>query len=86
MADSRQKQDPRNQSDEVAVHDESHGHSTAAWAAVGIIMLGALIMSVAVVIASVPGFVVGVVVVVLGAVAGKVLSAMGFGASGKPGH
>jgi len=31
-------------------------------------------------------FVVGAVIVVLGAVAGKVLSAMGFGVSGKPSH
>ncbi len=65
---------------------ESHGHSTAAWTAVGIIMLGALVMSIAVVIASVWLFVVGAVVAVLGAISGKVLSAMGFGASGRPGH
>ena len=86
MADSRQTQDPRDRPDEVAEHDDSHGASTAAWTAVGIIMLGALIMSIAVVIGSVAVFVAGVVVVVLGGVAGKVLSAMGFGASGKPGH
>jgi hypothetical protein len=53
---------------------------------VGIIMLGALVMSIAVVIASVWLFVVGAVVAVLGAISGKVLSAMGFGASGRPGH
>jgi hypothetical protein len=43
-------------------------------------------MSIAVVTATVWLFVVGAVIVVLGGVSGKVLSAMGFGASGRPGH
>jgi hypothetical protein len=71
---------------QVESDHESHGHSTASWTAVGIIMLGALVMSIAVVIATVWLFVVGAVIVVLGGVSGKVLSAMGFGASGRPGH
>jgi len=71
---------------EVAVPHESHGNSVAAWTAVSIIALGFLLGTVAVV-ARIPAFyVVGAVVVVLGAIAGKVLSAMGFGASGRPGH
>lgn len=56
-----------------------HGHSIAAWTAVGVILLGALVMSVAVVLGSVWLFVAGAVVVVVGGVLGKVLSAMGFG-------
>jgi sterol desaturase/sphingolipid hydroxylase (fatty acid hydroxylase superfamily) len=71
---------------QVAAQHGAHGQSVASWTAVGVIMLGALIMAVSVVAESVWLFVVGVVVVVLGAVAGKVLSAMGFGVSGKPSH
>ena len=66
-------------------HD-THGQSTASWTAVGVCIVGALVMCIAVVIASVWLFVVGAVVAVLGGISGKVLSAMGFGASGRPGH
>ena len=66
-------------------HD-NHGQSVAAWTAVGIIMVGALVMAIAVVIASKWLFVVGAVVAVLGGLTGKVLAAMGFGKSGRPGH
>jgi Flp pilus assembly protein TadB len=66
-------------------HD-THGQSTAAWTAVGLCLLAALIMCIAVVIASVWIFVVGAVLAVIGGISGKVLSAMGFGASGRPGH
>lgn len=65
-------------------HDH-HGQSVASWTAVGIILVGCLLMSIAVAIAQTWLFVVGAVVVVAGCVAGKVLSAMGFGVSGKPG-
>ncbi len=66
-------------------HD-THGQSTAAWTAVTVAIAGALVMSIAVVIASVWLFVVGAVLAVVGGISGKVLSAMGFGASGRPGH
>jgi hypothetical protein len=69
---------------QVAAQHGAHGQSVASWTAVGTIMFGALIMAIAVVISTVWLFVVGAVVVVLGAIAGKVLSAMGFGVSGKP--
>lgn len=62
-------------------HHEDHGHSIAAWTAVGVILLGSLVMAFAVVLGVVWLFVVGAVVVVVGAVLGKVLSAMGFGAN-----
>jgi hypothetical protein len=71
---------------QVAAQHDAHGQSVASWTTVGVIMLGALIMSIAVVVTNVWVFVLGAVVVVLGAVAGKVLSAMGFGVSGKPSH
>jgi hypothetical protein len=66
-------------------HD-NHGQSVAAWTAVGIVMFGALVMAIAVVIASKWLFVVGAVIAVLGGISGKVLAAMGFGKSGRPGH
>jgi hypothetical protein len=71
---------------QVEAQHGAHGQSVASWTAVGLIMLGSLIMAIAVVITTVWLFVVGAVVVVAGAVAGKILSAMGFGVSGKPGH
>lgn len=61
-------------------HAEDHGHSLAAWTGVGVVMLGSLVMSLAVVFPSVLFFVVGAVVVVLGGVAGKVMSMAGYGA------
>lgn len=66
----------------LQVDKYGHGHSTAAWTAVLIILVGALLMSVAVVIAEVWLFVVGGVVCALGALSGKVLSGMGFGSTG----
>jgi uncharacterized membrane protein len=72
--------------EQVAAQHGAHGQSVASWTAVGLIMLGALIMAIAVVVTTVWLFVVGIVVVIAGAVAGKVLSMMGFGVSGKPGH
>lgn len=66
----------------MADHEENHGHSTAAWTAVGIILLGALIGSVA---ALIPSLLVGgiaAVVIIAGAVTGKLMSMAGMGSSG----
>ncbi len=82
----RQTQEPKRQDAAVPPDHDSHGQSIASWTAVGIVMFAALVTSIAVVAAQVWLFVVGAVLVVVGAVAGKVLSAMGFGVSGKPGH
>ena len=60
---------------------EDHGHSIAAWAAVGIILVGSAVASLAVVLPSTVLFVVGLVICVIGAVAGKVLSLAGYGAT-----
>jgi hypothetical protein len=88
MAETRQTQ-PRQQTTgpapRVEPDHDHHGQSVASWTAVGIILVGCLLMSIAVAIAQTWLFVVGAVVVVVGCVAGKVLSAMGFGVSGKPG-
>lgn len=80
MTDSRQQQTG------AAAHHDHHGQSVAAWTCVITIMVGSLIMAIAVLIKSVPVFVGGCVVVVLGAIAGKVLSAMGYGVAGRSGH
>lgn len=64
----------------MSEHDESHGHSPAAWIAVGILIVASLVMSIAVVIASVPWFVIGGVLAVVGAASGKVLAMAGYGA------
>jgi hypothetical protein len=56
-----------------------HGNSVAAWTAVGIIVLGSLISCLALPFALPWLFWTGLVVIVIGAVAGKVLTAMGFG-------
>ena len=62
---------------------EDHGHSLAAWTAVGIIIVAAAIMSAAVLFPNVWLFVGGAVLAVVGAVAGKVLSMAGYGAAGR---
>lgn len=74
-----------NRQPESEYHD-NHGQSVASWTSVTIIALGFLLATIAVVAGSIALGVVGAVVVVLGAIAGKVLAAMGFGVSGKPGH
>jgi hypothetical protein len=61
---------------------EDHGHSVAAWTAVGIILLGSAIASVAVLLPNVVIGIVGAVVIVAGAVAGKVMSMAGYGSKG----
>src|SRR5690348_3128591 len=87
---TQQRQEPSGQAaagtQHAAGQHDAHGQSLASWTAVGIIVFGVLIMAIAVIITTVWLFVVGVVIVVLGVVAGKVLSAMGFGVSGKPSH
>ena len=59
--------------------EHGHGHSVAAWTAVTILLVASAIMSLAVVLASVWMFVAGGVLVLVGVVAGKVLSMAGFG-------
>lgn len=74
----------RQKSDEAAEFHDNHGNSLAAWTSVIIIMIGSLIMSGAVLMMSTPVFVIGVIVVLLGVVAGKVLSSMGYGSPPLP--
>jgi hypothetical protein len=62
-----------------AEHDD-HGSTPAAWTAVTIIMLAFLVGAIGVVAAQPWLFWVGVVLVVVGIVAGKVMQMMGMGA------
>ncbi len=63
----------------ATAHAVGHGNSPAAWTAVGVIVLGSLISAIAVPFSLIWLFWVGIVVIVIGAILGKVLSAMGFG-------
>ena len=58
---------------------DSHGHTPAAWTAVTIMFVGFLISGLALVFALEWLFFVGLVVVALGAVVGKVMQMMGMG-------
>lgn len=63
----------------------SHGNSVAAWTAVTIVAIGFLLVAIAWVRTDIPLYLTGGIVIVIGVIAGKILSAMGFGASRKPG-
>ena len=59
----------------------SHGNTPAAWTAVSIMFVGFLISGIALPLEQAWLFFVGLAVVVLGAVAGKVMSMMGMGST-----
>ena len=60
----------------------NHGHTTAAWTTVVLVLAGATVAAVAVLFALVWLFWLGLGVVVVGVVAGKVLQALGHGQGG----
>ncbi|MFC7492504.1 MULTISPECIES: HGxxPAAW family protein [unclassified Knoellia] len=67
----------------MAEHDDdNHGNSVAAWVMVGIIILASAVMAVAMIFPNLPLFIGGVVLVVVGLVAGKVLALAGYGVNG----
>jgi hypothetical protein len=59
-----------------------HGNSPAAWTTVFVMLLGALIMSIAFVIANTPIFIGGAVVMVIGLLVGFVMRKAGYGVGG----
>lgn len=65
-------------------HSEApgHGNSPAAWTCVLVMLAGALIASIAFVIASTPIFIAGSAVMVLGLLAGWVMRKAGYGVGG----
>jgi MFS superfamily sulfate permease-like transporter len=58
---------------------QGHGKSTAAWTAVTILLVASFLMCLAVVVTSWPLAIVGIVLAVVGAAAGKILAMAGFG-------
>ncbi len=65
----------------MSEHDDNHGHSVAAWTAVIILIVASAVMSLAVLFPNVWLFVAGVVLAIVGVVAGKVLSMAGYGSA-----
>ncbi|MDN5766389.1 MAG: hypothetical protein L0H96_11675 [Humibacillus sp.] len=66
----------------MADHEENHGHSKAAWTTVGIILLGCLIGCVAVLMPSLLLGGVAAVVIIAGAITGRLMSMAGMGSDG----
>ena len=60
-------------------HHDDHGSTPAAWTAVIIIMIAFLVGTLALIIGSWPMFGVGVALVIVGAIVGKVMQMMGMG-------
>jgi hypothetical protein len=63
---------------------EDHGHTLAAWTAVTVMFLGSCVSGAAVIAAQPWLFFVGLGVIVVGAIAGKVMQMMGLGAQPTP--
>lgn len=59
-----------------------HGNSPAAWTCVIVMLVGALVSSIAYVIASTPVFIGGLVVMVIGLLAGWAMRKAGYGVGG----
>ncbi|HSN37726.1 MAG TPA: HGxxPAAW family protein [Arthrobacter sp.] len=59
-----------------------HGNSPAAWTTVFVMLVGALIMSIAYVIANTPIFIAGAAVLLLGLVIGFIMRKVGYGVGG----
>ncbi len=64
----------------MAEEHESHGHSVAAWAMVGLLMVGSLFIAFGVAFGLHSLDIIGVIICLAGVVAGKALSKAGFGA------
>jgi hypothetical protein len=62
--------------------DLGHGNSPAAWTCVIVMLIGALIASIAFVIASTPIFIGGIGVMVLGLILGWIMRKAGYGVGG----
>lgn len=70
-----------------AEEHDSHGQTPAAWTAVAIILLGVLTGAIAILLANWTLFYVGGIgLVILGAIVGKVMGLMGYGAHPRASH
>lgn len=63
----------------VAPPPTNHGHTTAAWVTVTVVLVGSVVASIAVVVALPWLFWVGMGIAVVGLVVGRVLKMLGFG-------
>jgi hypothetical protein len=70
---------PMSQQQTAPVQHEDHGSTPAAWTAVAIIMIAFVVGTLAIILGNWPMFWVGAGLVVVGAIAGKVMSMMGLG-------
>ena len=61
--------------------EDRHGRSTAAWTAVTILLIASFLICLAVVVTSWPLAIVGIVLLVVGVAAGKLLALAGLGRS-----
>lgn len=68
--------------DEHVVPDH-HGQSVAAWTSVGILLVASALIAASFPLSSTPLLIVGLVLVVVGLVVGKVLASTGYGVGGK---
>ena len=59
--------------------EHGHGHSTAAWTAVTILLVAAFLLSLSVVVQSWILAIIGLVLIAVGVVSGQVLAMAGFG-------
>ncbi|WP_199421787.1 HGxxPAAW family protein [Actinotalea solisilvae] len=66
-----------------AAPPRNHGHTTAAWVTVTLVLVGAVVSSLGVVVAEAWLFWVGLGVVVVALVLGRVLKMLGFGQPGQ---
>ena len=71
--------DAMSQPKTAATHHADHGSTPAAWTAVVIITIAFIVGTLAIILGNWPMFWVGVALVAVGAIAGKVLSMMGMG-------
>jgi hypothetical protein len=71
--------DGMSQQQDAPVHHEDHGSTPAAWTVVVLVTIAFIVGTLAIILANWPMFWVGVGILVLGAIAGKVLAMMGFG-------
>ncbi len=66
-----------------AAPPRNHGHTTAAWVTVTLVLLGAVVASVGMVLAEQWMLWVGIGIIVVGLVLGRVLKMLGFGQPGQ---
>ena len=65
-----------------SAHDDSHGHSTAAWTGVGIMLVACAIICLGIVFGQTIMWIVGTILFIGGAIAWPVMNKAGYGTDG----